>query len=569
MIKLSSSDISSVATYKRAPSDRKNQYVLNSIFWDNIYKIVRESSEQGKANDLKLNRYHDFFDLGILEASLLENGEADLAKLLEESSHPVSDKHLYTFSEWIELEYQRALSFDKRDHCRNEITLLDKEIAKTTADIQEKQNERQLQFSNGASSPNAKFVREPDKLIARFNALSGADDLFYEIQSIQKSINTGKFLAVEDKRALVNKTTEYHKLQEQLKSLYSELRDTTLSKELVEFGEHINSLINTVIDLEGRKQKKQEELDKIVNEAASFSPVEIEARINEVLDYFKGLMVLSSKRVKLEPCAVAAGKVLPATKSKLKKIIEEIVEFDPKVFKNDRVKYLGLPKFVIIPGLGKGLYDWKNNAVLIPTLPAGRFDESVFAGIVEYKLDMDEDKILLTSFGKLEENKGVKSLLRLKEKFIKDYTIFMGQEVKGYKVMSKDLRNWFNREVAPNRSEVRIPIEYDPISMTQDAFERLKEELQKRIDSQSATSQEFFGLSVIHAYFEEWDKSLERLKRALELNPNHLEALYNLGIVYAKKHMRKEAADAFSEYVRKSPQNWWTGVCQEHLMRLK
>lgn len=573
MIKIQASDQAGIAAFKKEPGNRKNQYFLNSLFWDNVYKLIKERSDQGRSKDLNLGKFRTFMDLGILDAGLLENGEEDFKSIVAEAETPVADKNIFTFSQWIEQEYQRALNFDKRDLCRSEITLLDKEIEKKTAELKDKQGERRALFNasitTALSARGYRDSSQTDKYMGRYDAVARGDDLYYELQSAQKEIFSGKFMNVDLKRTLVAKNNEHQRNLEQMKSLVSEIRDPAAAKELIDMNEQVCAQINEIIELENRKVKKQAELDKIMNEAAAFSPVEIEARVNEVLDYFKGLMILSSKRVKIEPCSVATGKHRPATKTLLKKVLEQIVEFDPKVFKNDRVKYLGLPTFVLIPGLGKGLYDWKNNAVLVPTLAYGKFEEAVFAGVVEYKLDMDEDKILLTSYGGLEENKGMKSILRLKERFIKDYTTFMGQETRGYKVMAKDTRAWFTREIAPNRYEVKVPLEYDPIAMSQDEFEKLKASLLRKTQEKDADYRDHFGMGVIHAYFEEFDKAIERLKRSVELKPDFLDGIYNLGIVYMKKHLRREAGDCFADYIKKSPQNWWTSVCQEHLMRLR
>lgn len=572
MFKPSPQEASSIRTFKTDPSNRKNRYALNTIYWDNVYKIIRTQACGGSAKALNLHQYKDLINIGLLDAELLENGEQDLQEIRRNDTF-VDDPNVFTFANWIEREYQRTLNFDKRDHLRGEISAIEHDLKTRWNDLGLKQEERKTLFLSNLDSAlvTRGMMNTAMKLqsISRFDRIKAADDMKYNILINQKQISTGKFLDVQVKRELADKIKEHGKLILAFKNLISELKNPSVEKEILSITDEIEALIAEIVEIESKKRKKEEALNSLVNQTATLSPQEVEASINEVLDYFKGLMTLCGKRVKVEPFSVLSGKAKPVTAASLKKVITMIEEFDPKVFKNDRVKYLGLPKFVIIPGYGNSLYDWKNNAILVPTMPYGRLDESLFSGVVEYKLDMDDDKMLLMSYNKIEDNKGIKSHLRLKEKFAKDYAIYMGQEIKGYKVMGKELRNWFNHEIAPNRFEIKIPLEFDPISMSQENFTQLQYKLKSTIENKTATRKEFYGMGIIESYNEAYDKAIECFKKAVELDPLFLDALYNLATTYVKKSMRKEAAQCFAEYIKKSPQNWWTGVCQEHLMKLK
>jgi len=403
----------------------------------------------------------------------------------------------------------------------------------------------------------------------RFYQIENAEQLFYDISVAQKEIAGGKFLDISAKRELVQKNTEQQKLKTAFSNLLNETMDFESVKEMQGFGDSITVLTGEVIELEIAKRKMDVNLEKINAESANFSPQEIEARINEIIDYLRELVTLSSKRVHAMSLSVTALISVPATKMSVKTVLEKISEFDPKVFKNERVKYMGMPNFVIVPGYGKSLYDWKNNAIIIPSLSYGKLDESIFYGVIEYKLDADEDKVLLMEYNKIEENKGIKSHLRLKEKFSKDYVVYMSQETRGYKVLPKDTRVFFNREISPVRYEIKMPLEYDPVAMSQEAFVDLKQQLQTHVKSGQGSAEHFYGMGIIDGYYEAYDAAIENMKQALTLQPDFLDALYNLGIVYMKKHMRKEAAQCFTMYIQKTPQSWWTSVCQEYLTKLR
>jgi len=395
------------------------------------------------------------------------------------------------------------------------------------------------------------------------------DELKTVILRQQKQVASGKFLDVQGKRELANNLLEYQKQFTAFKNVVTELRNPTQEKELLQVSEEINVLISERIDTEIKRARKETELQAVSTQTAKLSPIEIDAQMSESMDYFKGLMVLCAKRARTEAFSVWTGKSRPVTIASLKKVIGLIEEFDPKVFKNERVQFLGIPKFIIIPGYGNSLYDWKNNAILVPTLSPGKIEESIVAGIVEYKLDMDEDKILLTSFNKLEENKQIRSLLRLKELFAKSYSVFMSMETRGYKVLPKDVRLWFNREIAPNRNEIKIPFEFDPVTMKKEEYEILRSEVEKAVSDGSATPRQYYGMGIFHNYDEQFDKAVECFRKSFELAPDFFDALFNLAIMHMKRNSRREAMECFTEFLKKSPQNWWTIVCQEHLMKLR
>src|SRR3989339_356363 len=502
---------STLLKFRQNPADQRIQTEVNRMYWDAIYKLVRESAGAGKASRLDLSAHALLFDCGILDFDLIDGGRKQAESFIAENKS-VPDKNIYTFSEWLAREYQRALSFDKKDELRQEIKLLDSQIYRKWDEIKEFQNERRSFFSSKLDglSGKGRMYANPLAVMDRFYQIENAEQLFYDISVAQKEIAGGKFLDISAKRELVQKNTE----QQKLKTAFSNL-------------------------------------------------------LNETMDYLRELVTLSSKRVHAMSLSVTALISVPATKMSVKTVLEKISEFDPKVFKNERVKYMGMPNFVIVPGYGKSLYDWKNNAIIIPSLSYGKLDESIFYGVIEYKLDADEDKVLLMEYNKIEENKGIKSHLRLKEKFSKDYVVYMSQETRGYKVLPKDTRVFFNREISPVRYEIKMPLEYDPVAMSQEAFVDLKQQLQTHVKSGQGSAEHFYGMGIIDGYYEAYDAAIENMKQALTLQPDFLDALYNLGIVYMKKHMRKEAAQCFTMYIQKTPQSWWTSVCQEYLTKLR
>ncbi len=569
---LSQKDVCLVRNFVKDPTDRRNKLDLNSLFWEKVYDLVREAACGGEATSIDLSQYEDLFNFGIMDPSLLEDSEKAVEAIKAENT-PVQNEEIFSFIEWITYQYRRLLNFDKREHLKKEIELNRKEIQRKERDIEKLVDEREEYFINSAKSVLASKGSLNsgifNKLISRFRKIYTLDALNKEISQINYSVSQGKFLISDQKRDLVAKKKEYEKGMYAFESLITELREKEHIQKIKNFCEDVNLLVNEVIMMNAREIKFEEDLDNLKNEQLSLSPIEVEAKINGVLDYLKDMMILSSKRLRAEPLAVLTGKFKPVTKKALADILKHVEEFDPKVFNNERVQYMGPPKFVIVPGYGNGLYDWKNNALIIPTIPYKKIEDAVYMAIVEYKLDVDEEKTMINSFNKIENYRGIRSLFGLKDRFAKDYSIFMGQETKGYKVLDKPVRIWFAYEIAPSRHEVKIPIKLTSTLMKADEWKELIEDYQARTAFEDATAIDFYGMGLIHAQEEEFEEAIEMFKKSVEVDPDFLDGYFNLGIICMKKFKKQDAIQAFAQFIKRNPQSYWTGVCQEHIMRLR
>ncbi len=64
-------------------------------------------------------------------------------------------------------------------------------------------------------------------------------------------------------------------------------------------------------------------------------------------------------------------------------------------------------------------------------------------------------------------------------------------------------------------------------------------------------------------------RSIEYLKRALELNPNLLEALYNQALVHENQQLYEQAKTDWRLYIEKDPNSPWTNEARMHLKNLE
>jgi tetratricopeptide (TPR) repeat protein len=225
-----------------------------------------------------------------------------------------------------------------------------------------------------------------------------------------------------------------------------------------------------------------------------------------------------------------------------------------------------------VPGNGHGLYDWKNNRFVIPLTPAtGNFMTSVAAAIIEYRLDVDDDKKLLTSYQKLPAYKTVRSMMALRSSLTKDYIKWMTSEYQGFKVLDKDARNWFEHEIAPSRNDIYCPPEYQPFELSSDQFQALLKTIESKLtaDNSPQSGEDLWAASILNYQQGEFKKSLHYINDLLSLNPNHIFSYYNQGIIAMKIPQKQMAIKGFNEFIKRKPQSWWASVARDHARRLQ
>ncbi|MEW6041867.1 MAG: hypothetical protein AB1633_10125, partial [Elusimicrobiota bacterium] len=518
MQKLSPKLESAVKSFIDNPSDSRVKQQLNTCFWDMIFSIVHGELEKGHEEVLEFDNSRYLFDYGFVASELLENGEKDFKEIFE-SEKPVADENIICFSQWVALQYKRIINFNKREQYKQDILIMQQEASRKRKDIEKLCNERETFFSetiqNLLNEKHTFSLQVFNQYMSRFEKIKILDSLYWEISVIQNSIREGKFLDVNKKREFVSKKKEYDRNFSAFDNFITELRNQADIQHMRELCESVNILIDEIIASESKEQKLKKELESLNNEWLTLSPMEIKSRVDEMLDYFKGLMILSSKRVRATPFSVLTGKFRPTMKWQIKELLNRIEEYDPKVFRNERVSYMGPPKIVVIPGYGNGIYDWKNNAMLIPSIPYSKLEDSLYMAIVEYKLDMDEDKLLLTSYNKIEDYKGIRSFFALKERFAKDYAIYMAFETRGYKVLEKSVRDWFLHEIAPSRNEIKLPMKYDFSVSTREVFDKMKLELKQREKDKTASDEDYYGLAMIFSQEDDLDTGIEYLCKTI------------------------------------------------------
>lgn len=553
-----------IQTFVDNPTDQRAVYGLGTLYWSTFISSIGEIIH----NDGDVFRFVEnekfFLNVGVID-KILENSD-EIKSLIKNNTITFTSMHIFTVVDWLLEILHKIKSGDKKDVLEREIKNLEIEQREVDEEISTIQQSRKNFLIKELSAVSDKSIS------AQIENLSNLDFLNLQNMQTKSSVAKGTFFSIEERRGFANQSGKLQKELAKAENLFSCVKSSEGKIKLRKDNTRISQLFVISIKCTDDITKKEIELDKIDKIQSSISPIEMENRIKSEIEYLRDMVKLSAKRLHMESCPILRQNSKYFTQKELANCLDRILEFDPRVFKNDRVPLFGNPSVLLVPGNGNGLYDWKNNRIVIPTIPPnGNFMSSIATAVIEYRLDVDEDKKLLTSYQKLPAMKNVKSIITLRETLTRDYIKWMTSEYQGFKVLEKESRIWFEREIAPNRNEIFCPPQYQPSSLSSKEFRILMEDVESKLSSDSSVQNinNIWAASILNYQQGDFVKSIKYLNTLLTLNPEHIFGYYNLGIVGMKIPQKQDAIRGFNEFSKRKPQSWWATVARDHVRRLQ
>jgi tetratricopeptide (TPR) repeat protein len=554
-----------IKAYIADSGNARMSYGLNTAFWgflcENISTLVREKG------DIKsfVNQHADLINYG-------------LHKELRPDSDAIADTHqtngtqyrhikVARFSDWLLEEIAEILEGNRKEILSRDIRAAEMQIKHVRQEVEAVQESRK-QFIIQELSANG----GPDATTAlQIERLAEIDALYFESLKTKRTIARGVFYSVTERRAFVERESRLQKEQAKAAGVASQVQSQPAKKELHGLGSRITELFTRIIDLEETIARIDLQIQEIETRQESMSPLEMENRISRSLEYVRELVKLSAKRLRFEPCSLLRPKDVTFTYADVCTCLDRILEFDPKFLNNDRVSFLGKPSVLMVPGNGNALYDWKNNRFIIPLIaPGGNFAASIATAIIEYRFDVDDEKAMLTSYTKIPENKGIRSLFQLKGKLTKDYICWITSEYKGFRVLSKDTKKWFEHEIAPSRNDIYCPPEFQPFNLTAKEFKDMYERTESRVSTPDTCDlEDLWAASILFNQQGQNERAFTCIKSFCERNGAHRFARYNLGHIAMRNSRKQDAITAFNEFIQADPQSWWASVARDNVRRLQ
>ena len=540
-----------------------------ALYWDLLEEGIAECVR--RKTDLKsfFAEDYDFVNFGMTSHVLGKPAAMAPAKVPEQT--PIPHVRIFTIAEWLSDAYTKIMAGDKKEKLEKEIRQTELHIKRTEHDIDALLKQRKDDIVAALLKTGAPADLSP-QIQANLDTMEQADKLFRNNSKIKKSISKGAFLSVKDRRSYCDQEKEYGALVEHIEKFLSTLETRETIATVKHYSVQINECCGKIIDCEDAIDKKRRDISELAKKQMEISPLEVEAELRKELEYVRDLIKLSANRLHCESCPVLRPEDKYFSMAELCSCLDRVIEFDPAIFNNSRVAVFGIPSVLLAPGGGNAVYDWKNNLIIVPMVPpTGGFMASIAFGMIEYRLDVDEDKQLLASYNKLPQHKDVKSIFSLKNELTKDYITWMTSEYKGYKVLPKEIRKWFEHEIAPDKNEISMPLELRPFLLAGEAFTAACKNVEASIKDGLALGPEsaLWQGGILNYQQGKFERSLELFKAALAKNPGHIGALFNAAQTCMKLMRKQEAVDFFNEYYKRNPQSWWAGVSMEQIRRLQ
>ncbi len=564
-MKFSEQDLSTLHGLKENPNDAERMHQAGMLYWkyleENVLDCIREKK------DVKgfLDQDYDCVNFGV-SPEVLENAKA-VGDGMRAVIKPGRYLRILQVSDWIMEIHTKTISGDRGEALKKEKTIAEMQIRRLEEEIL---NAQRLRKENVVKELSEKTPA--DKCIKFTALLEHADDLRRQILKIKKMSSKGIFIPAADKRKNCEMEQEHTTTMEQVSRFVSSANSTESASTIKKGSAQIEELIGRIFETEDAIARITDEMASVAKRQQTISAAEIEAALRAEIDYVKDLTRLSAKRLHRESCGFMRPGDACFTVKDVDDCIGRIMEFDPAVMHNQRVALFGMPSVLVIPGHGNALYDWKYNRIIVPLMaPGGNFMASVASGLIEYRLDVDEDKRLLVSYNKLSRHKDVKSVFHLKGELTKDYITWMTSEYKGYKILPKEERKWFEHEIAPNKNEIAVPLEYRPFMLAGEAYNDKCKEIESLIaaGAEACAPDILWAAGVLFYQQGKFAPAMEAFTVLIRKSPEFVLAYYNLGQTCEKLMRKQEAVQFFGEYCKRNPQSWWAAAATEHIRRIQ
>jgi hypothetical protein len=548
--------------YERNP---ENAYVLDGPYWTMIASSVGDCIHDNNDLSALLKDAANLFDYGICKEYFSD--ESAVRAAIEDSSVQSSPLPLYTLTTWIEHSVQRIRQFDKKDFILNEQKLCQVQINRLNAEIQTIRSQRNLRLIRLTNSHPG---NDYNRLLQELEII---DELQITSLRNKKALSRGVFFSVNQKRDNANLENKLMKANDSFRSIVDSYQDKETVVEVKGMLVKVAELTAKIIEIETQIDKTNTDLAELEKKQADLSPIEIENQIKAEIEQIRDLVRLSAKRLHSECNPVLLPEKKHFTYKTLIACFDRILEFDPKILKNDRVNIFGKPQIILVPGNGSAIYDWKNNVIIVPIIyNSDNPMLSIATGMIEYRLDTDEDKMMQNSFNQLPEMKAIKSSLQLKAQLIKDYNTWMTSEYQGFRILPKHVKDWFEHEIGPNKNEIFIPPAYQPFNLSSEEFNKLLKGIDERVKRGPPERIDFCDLwigSILFCIHGNLEKAFDLLIMYLKRDHTNAMAFYNFGIIAAKLHRNSRAIKGYTEFVGRAPQSWWTRVATDHIRQIQ
>ena len=393
--------------------------------------------------------------------------------------------------------------------------------------------------------------------------LSETDEKLEQYKRLEAREKSGGSLSSEDRRAWGTIRHFVDSRREQISTMLAPVTDVTnkqagLASAALAASEAVEASVGHLLELHARRRELDQQILEQQSAARRVTPQEIMKALRRELDAVAGLLRLAARYARVGECAVPVDENAEYIDADAAAdAMEHVLEFDPRLLNNSLAGKFGSPELLLAPGIGDGVFDSKRNRLLVPQRCTAGVLQSLAHAAVLYRLDVDTDRTLLASY-RTNVQRSVRANLKLRNNLVRDYVTWMTQEALGDEVLPRKTREWFEQQLAPDKTQPWLPIDLRGLNDHQ-----LRQAL-KALDDEAEGAEREYCAGVI-----EWklapgneqairQRALPRLQRAEALQPTHLGAVYSAATLYMQLKDFQQAIAAFRRFTEISPRSWWT-----------
>jgi len=398
-----------ITRYSAEPTEQQAQYAASTLWWTMLTQGIGDALRSGGDVAGFLSAEKDFFDAGLIPEIASGFTRAELF-----AGADASPLRVFSVGDLILSTVARVTSGDRRAQLERELLALRQELRSAESELVELQSARA-----DVLAPECGSDRSMTLWLAE---LPDTDALIRRNLADKRRMAKGAIFAVEERRDLAAREQALAKQTRRSEGFLSQIRAVDAKRKAHDVCTAVASCIERAVVADEAVFRKVGEIEKLSKEQRAMSPAEIDAGITKELDYLKEVVKLAARRQHTEQCPFLRPGSKPFTAQVVTDSLSRVLEFDPMLMRNDRVNLFGKPSVLLVPGCGNGMYDWKNNLLILPLVPpGGAHMASVAAAFIEYRLDVDEDHRLMNAYSALPDQKGIRSQVTIRENLTRDY----------------------------------------------------------------------------------------------------------------------------------------------------
>lgn len=435
--------------FRKSPDDRDNLAKLNALYWDLIIGTVLKKLPYVKENQLQFeDKDLEVVNFGMIDAQFLPENTNVINQIEEDKTFDAGEdfpiqfiylsnmlqdvyKDAFGFNKSLKLEEERKQTYNLVSACQERIKVLVKGRADMAAS-----------FPGGQGA--AQLIQKYDGLVRNMAAL-------------ERKMKAGRSISNEERAKIVQAKNIKNQMFTQIQNFLTALKGRVSDDQLGQFrnwGEELEKKVLEDLALQELAAKKDEIVKQHSDWMKAITTKTRETTYKNEMIRIKKFVQMMAKKAQIDPTAVLVNVRDIATRTRVKKAIDLFLrdDVDPEIFdpKQARIKQLGIPKLLLVPGSGNAVYDWEKHIFMVPLIPPRSLEESIANAFVEFHWDMDDDKSLRESYGQLKIYSKL-SITKLKAQLCKDYIVWATQESKGWKKLDKEVRPWFQVKIGKQK----------------------------------------------------------------------------------------------------------------------